>query len=77
MERESEGGNEAWMDGCKVLRSRSSDRAWRGITCFTVILPGTVILTGTIGVEPQFIKYDDSDSDIKNIKYLLCDVSRS
>ncbi len=47
------------------------------LTCFTVILPDTVILIGTIGVEPQFIKYDDSDSDIKNIKYLLCDVSRS
>jgi hypothetical protein len=46
------------------------------ITCLTVILPGTVILTGTIDVEPQFIKYDDSDSESKNVIYLLCDVSR-
>ncbi len=47
------------------------------ITCLIVILLDIVILIDTIDVESQFIKYDDSDNDIKNIKYLLCDVSRS
>jgi hypothetical protein len=42
-----------------------------------VTLPTTVTLTGTSGFEPQFIKYDDSDSERNNIIYLLCDVSQS
>jgi 3-deoxy-D-manno-octulosonic-acid transferase len=28
-------------------------------------------------LEARFAKYDDSDSESKNIIYLLCDVSRS
>jgi 3-deoxy-D-manno-octulosonic-acid transferase len=28
-------------------------------------------------LEARFVKYDDSDSESKNIIYLLCDVSRS
>jgi hypothetical protein len=28
-------------------------------------------------LEARFVKYDDSDSESKNIIYLLCEVSRS
>jgi hypothetical protein len=34
-------------------------------------------LTGRDRLEARFAKYDDSDSESKNIIYLLCDVSRS
>jgi hypothetical protein len=27
--------------------------------------------------KPQFIKYDDSDSEVNHVTYLLCDMSRS
>jgi hypothetical protein len=43
------------------------------ITCFTVTLTSTATLTG---LTARFFKYDDSDSEMIYLIYLLYDVSR-
>ncbi len=54
-----------------ILILRSENESF--VTCFTVTLISTATLTELIA---RFFKYDDSDSEMIHLIYLLYDVSR-